>query len=262
MKFEHIIFEKKDKVAYVTLNHPEKRNPLTIDAFRELRECYDLCDYDPEIRAVVISGAGGAFSAGGDINTMKARLDAGQRGTRQVCRAGAESNQRLLNLKKPVIAQIEGAVAGAGLSLALSCDFQIVSESAKCSFSFVNVGFIPDTGCTYLVTRAVGTTRARELFLSGKRFTGREAADWGLFTEAVPAEKVAQRVQEYVDKYSNGPTVSYACIKTMINRAQFAAFSDGCQLEIECQGTCELTQDHAEAVHAFLEKRKPVFNGK
>lgn len=262
MDFKHIIYEKHGKVARITLNHPEKKNPLTIDAFRELRECFDLCDYDTEVRAVVLCGAGGAFSAGGDINGMKARIDAGIRGTRQACRAGAESNLRLLNMQKPVIAQIEGAVAGAGLSLALSCDFQIVAETAKCSFSFVNVGFIPDTGCTYLVTRAVGTTRAKELFMSGKRFSGREAADWGLFTEAVSADRVAQRVQEYVDKYSNGPTVAYACIKRMVNRAQFAAFSDGCQTEIDCQGECELTDDYVEAVHAFLEKRKPVFRGK
>ena len=262
MEFKYILFEKKDGVGYITLNNPEKRNPINIDTHRELRECFDLCDYDDEIRAVVIRGAGGNFSAGGDIKAMKARIDAGIRGTRQVCRVGAETNLRLLNVKKPVIAWIEGAITGAGISLAMSCDFQIISETSKCAFSFVNIGFVPDSGAAYLVTRAVGTARAKDLFMSGRFFSGREAADWGLFTEAVPAEEVEERVQKYIKKYSHGPSVSYAGIKTMINRAQYAAYADGIQTEIDAQGACELTEDYVEAVTAFLEKRKPEFKGR
>lgn len=154
MEFRNVKFEKRDSVGYITLNNPEKRNPINIDTHRELRECFDLCDYDDEIRAVVIRGAGGNFSAGGDLNAMKARIDAGIRGTRAVCRVGAETNLRLLNVKKPVIAWIEGAITGAGISLALSCDFQIISETSKCAFSFVNIGFVPDSGAACLVTRA------------------------------------------------------------------------------------------------------------
>lgn len=262
MSFENVLFEKRGNVAYITLNRPEKRNPINIDTHRELRECFDICDYDEDIRAVVIRGAGGSFSAGGDIGAMKARIDAGVRGTRKVCRIGAETNLRLLNVKKPVIAWIEGAITGAGISLALSCDFQLISESAKCAFSFVNIGFVPDSGAAYLVTRALGTTRAKELMMSGRFFSGREAADWGLFTEAVPAEELEARVAKYVEKYANGPSVAYAGIKTMINRAQYAAYADGMQTEIDAQGACELTEDYREAVNAFLEKRKPAFKGR
>lgn len=262
MDFKNVLFEKRESVGYITLNNPEKRNPINIETHRELRECFDLCDYDPEIRAVVIRGAGGYFSAGGDIRAMKARIDAGIRGTRQVCRVGAETNLRLLNLKKPVIAWIEGAITGAGISLALSCDFQIAAENTKCAFSFVNIGFVPDSGAMYLVTRAVGTPRAKELLMSGRRFTGREAADWGLFTEAVPEEQLEEVVNKYIYKYSHGPSVSYAGIKTMLNRAQYAAYSDGIQAEIDAQGDCELTEDYVEAVTAFLEKRKPEFRGR
>ena len=262
MEYRFILFEKKDSVGYITLNNPEKRNPINIDTHKELRDCFDLCDYDEEIRAVVIRGAGGNFSAGGDLNAMKARIDAGIRGTRQVCRVGAETNLRLLNVKKPVIAWIEGAITGAGISLAMSCDFQIISECSKCAFSFVNIGFVPDSGATYLVTRAVGTARAKDLFMSGRFFSGREAADWGIFTEAVPAEQLEERVGEYICKYINGPSVSYAGIKTMINRAQFAAYAEGIQAEVDAQGECELTEDYVEAVTAFLEKRKPKFQGK
>lgn len=262
MEFKNLLFTRSGHIASIVLNNPEKRNPINIETHRELRECFDLCDYDPEIRAVVIRGAGGNFSAGGDLRAMKARIDAGVRGTRQVCRVGAETNLRLLNLKKPVIAWVEGAITGAGISLALSCDFQIVSEQAKCAFSFVNIGFVPDSGATYLVTRAVGTTRAKELFMSGRFFSGREAADWGLFTEAVPPEQLEARVMRYAEKYAAGPSTAYAGIKTLINRAQFAAYADGLQAEVDAQGECECTADFAEAVTAFLEKRKPNFVGR
>lgn len=262
MVFKHVLFEKKGSVGYLTLNEPEKRNPINIDTHRELRECFDLCDYDAEIRAVVIRGAGGNFSAGGDIRAMKARIDAGIRGTRQVCRVGAETNLRLLNVKKPVIAWIEGAITGAGISLALCCDFQIIAENTKCAFSFVNIGFVPDSGAVHLVTHTLGTAKAKELLMSGKRFSGREAADWGLFTEAVSAERLEERVNEYIEKYSGGPSVAYAGIKTMMNRALYSAYADGMQAEVDAQGECELTEDYVEAVTAFLEKRKPVFQGR
>lgn len=262
MEFQNVKFEKREGVAWITLNRPEKRNPINIDTHRELRECFDLVDYDDEIRCAVIRGAGGNFSAGGDLNAMKQRIDNGVRGTRKVCRVGAETNLRLLNVKKPVIAWVEGAITGAGIALALSCDFQIVSETSKCAFSFVNIGFVPDSGAAVLVTRAVGTTRAKDLFMSGRFFSGREAADWGMFTEAVPADELEERVMKYVRKYSSGPAVSYAGIKTMLNRAQFTEWADLMQAEIDAQGECELTEDYAEAVTAFLEKRKPQFKGR
>ena len=262
MDFKYILMEVKDGVAYITLNNPQKKNPINIDTGRELKECFDLCDYDDSIRLVVIRGAGKTFSAGGDINAMKERIDKGIRGTRQVCRVLGEAFIRLRNVKKPVIACIEGAAAGAGLALALACDFQIVDESTKCLFAFVNLGFVPDSGATYFVTRAIGTTRATELFMSGRVFTGKEAADWGLFTISVPAEELEDTLQKYIKKYSNGPTVAYANIKTMINRAKFSIYADGMQSEVELQGMCEQTDDFKEAVFAFLEKRKPEFQGR
>ena len=262
MEFDHVKFEKRGSVGYITLNNPEKRNPINMQVHLDLRQCFDVCDYDPEIRAVLISGAGGVFSAGGDLNAMKARIDAGIRGTRQVCRIGAETNLRLRNVKKPVIARIEGVIAGAGIALALACDFQIIAENTKCAFSFVNIGFVPDSGATYMVIRAIGTTRAAELFLSGRFFSGCEAADWGMFTEAVPMESLEERVAAYVEKYANGPTVTYGEIKNLLNRAQLSGYADGMQAEIDAQGTCELTEDYAEAVTAFLERRKPRFQGK
>lgn len=262
MEFKYVLMEVKDGTAYITLNNPQKKNPINIDTGRELRECFDLCDYDDSIRLVVIRGAGGTFSAGGDINAMKERIDKGIRGTRPVCRVLGETFLRLRNVKKPVIACVEGAAAGAGLALALACDFQIIDEATKCLFAFVNLGFVPDSGATYFVTRAIGTTRATDLFMSGRMFTGREAADWGLFTTAVPSTELEGTLEKYIKKYVNGPTTAYANIKTMINRAQYSSYADGMQSEIELQGMCETTEDFKEAVFAFLEKRKPNFQGR
>ena len=181
MNYEHITYSASDGVAWITLNHPEKRNPLSLDVETELMDAYDRCDYDESVRVVVIRGAGGHFSAGGDITVMKHRIDNNLRGARENCRSHATAMLRLRHVRKPVIAWVEGSIAGAGIPLALACDFQIVSETAKCVFAFTNVGYVPDSGSTFFVAKAVGTIRATELFMSARRFSGKEAADWGFY---------------------------------------------------------------------------------
>ena len=121
---------------------------------------------------------------------------------------------------------------------------------------------MPDSGATWLVTRAVGHVRATELFMSGKRFSGQQAADWGLFTEAVPPEQLEERLEKYIQKYSNGPTKAYGNIKTLINRCVYSDWSLGTYSEVELQGELEQTEDFREAVFSFFEKRKPNFQGK
>lgn len=262
MSYEFITFDVRDHVGYITLNNPTRKNPVPNPAKKELIRLFDICDFDDDIRAVVLRGAGGCFSAGGDLNAMKERLEKGERGTRYNCRLGSEMNLRLRNVKKPTIACIEGAIAGAGMCLALSCDFQIAAADTKCTLAFVNIGYVPDSGATWLVTRAVGHVRATELFMSGKRFTGQQAADWGLFTEAVPHEQLEERLSKYIDKYSHGPTKAYANIKTLINRCVYPDWASGTYSEVELQGELEQTDDFREAVFAFFDKRKPEFRGK
>lgn len=261
MEFKDILFEVKDQVAYITLNMPEKRNPVGNDTKAELMAAFDECDFNDEIRAVVLRGAGGVFSAGGDLKAMYARIEAGKLGTKISCRLGANLNERLRNIRKPTIAVVEGAAAGSGMCLALSCDFQIVEEHAKLVFSFVNIGYVPDSGATYLVTRAVGTTRATQLLMSGRKFSGKDAADMGLFTVAVPSEELEETLAKYVKQYANGPTVAYGFIKAMINQASYAEFAAGMEREIEYQGICERTQDHKNAVRSFLNKERATFRG-
>lgn len=262
MEFQHVLFEVKDHVAYLTFNEPEKRNPLGYDVSSEIIKACDVCEYDDSIRCLVIRGAGGHFSAGGDMYVMKDAVDRGLVTSRPIVRIAGESAWRLLNLKKPTIAWIEGAIAGAGLALAAACDFSIIDEMSKCVFAFVNIGFVPDTGAAAIVARAVGTTRAKELLMSGRVFRGKEAVEMGLFTEAVPKDKLEERVKEYIAKYANGPTVAYGDIKTMLNQVQFPGFDQLTLLEVEMQAQCEATADHKESVYAFLEKRPAQFQGK
>ena len=262
MEYQYILYTVQDHTAYITLNQPQKRNPISNETKLELMNAFDACDFDPEVRAVVIRGAGGYFSAGGDLRAMKARIDAGTLGTKVSCRLGAQMNQRLRNIKKPTIACVEGAATGSGICLALACDFQIVEEQTKMAFSFVNIGYVPDSGATYLVTRAIGTVKAAELFLSGRRFSGKEAAEMGLVTLAVSKENLEKVLMEYVNKYANGPTVAYGYIKSMLNRAPFSDYAICMESEIEYQGICEATEDHREAVRAFLAKEPPQYRGR
>lgn len=262
MEFHHVLFEVRDHVAYLTFNEPEKRNPLGYDVSSELIRACDVCDYDDGIRCLVLRGAGGNFSAGGDMLVMKDAVDRGLVTSRPIVRIAGESAWRLLTTKKPTIAWIEGAIAGAGLALAAACDFSIIDENSKCVFAFVNIGFVPDTGAAAIVARAVGSTRAKDLLMSGRVFRGREAAEMGLFTEAVPKQDLEGRVRAYIEKYANGPTVAYGSIKAMLNQVQFSGFNLLTLLEVDMQAECEATLDHRESVYAFLEKRPAKFQGK
>ncbi len=261
MEYKHVLLDVKNAVGFITLNQPQIRNPIGNPVKLELMDALAYCEKNDEIRMVVLRGAGGVFSAGGDMNAMKERLDRGEYGTWESCRLGGELNLKLLNLKKPTVAVVEGAAAGSGLCMALSCDFQIVTEDAKMVFAFVNIGYVPDSGATCLVTRAVGTVRAKDILMSGRRFSGRDAAAWGLVTEAVPQEQIEERLSQYIEKYANGPTKAYGYIKEMVNRSVYHAFEEGTEMEVEFQTICERTNDHKESVYAFFEKRRPKFKG-
>lgn len=165
-------------------------------------------------------------------------------------------------IEKPVVAWIEGACAGGGMSLAMACDFAIAEENTKMSFAFSSIGLAPDMGSSVLLTRRVGPARAADLFMTGRRFTGKEAADMGIITRAVPAEELEENVKKQITALANGPTLSYAEIKGGINRIMYPDLHQCMNLEADYVDRLTHSADHAEAVNAFLEKRKPVFTGK
>lgn len=261
MNFENVFFEEKDKVGYIALNNPDNMNPITVNVVKDFIECLNYCEKDNDIRAIVIRGSGGNFSAGGNIKNMKEKLDNHQNEVKVGIRAAGELIMRIKTINKPTIAWIEGAVAGVGLSIAMACDFSIADQKSKFVFAFVNIAYVPDGGLTYLLTKAVGTVKATELLMSGRKLSGAEAKDWGIITEAVPTDTLEQTVNNYINKYSNGPTKTYGYIKTLINRVSYSELNACMQNEVEAQYMCSLTEDHREALTAFIEKRKPVFKG-
>lgn len=259
---DSIAFDIRDNVAYITFDDPAHMNPLNAEAMRDLITCMDVCERDDAIRMVVFRGAGGNFSAGGNVKGMKERLDQGINTTRSGIRVGGELITRVRNIRKPTLAWIEGAAAGVGMSIAMACDFSVADIACKMTFAFINIGFIPDGGIVYLLSRAVGTVRATDLLMSGRRFSGAQAKEWGLLTEAVPQEKLEETVHQYIQKYSTGPSVAYGQLKGLINGACYHELGACMQNEVQAQHVCSLSEDYREAVYAFVEKRRPQFKGR
>lgn len=268
MDAKYILTEKQDGITTVILNDPKKMNAFSQALGWELGDVLEALSYDAETRVVIIRGAGGNFCGGGDIKYMKDKMDRLKAGLPLA--VDPILNMRKLNhiitlirqMSKPVIAWLEGAVAGAGVSLAMSCDFSIAEENAKLLFAFVNVGLMPDMGSTYMLTRRVGFPKASELFMTGKPFSGEEAAEWGIITDALSSDEVEARVMKLAKKLSQGPSQAYADIKSMINQCIYRGLEESMSQEIEYQNILNKTADHIEAVSAFLEKRRPTFCGK
>lgn len=257
-----IKYEKDGAVAKITFNEPENYNPLNADTMHDIMMCLGDAEVDDNIRCLLFTGAGKAFTAGGNVKGMKARLDAGINTTKTNVRSGGEMLNRLRAIRKPTIAAVNGACAGVGVSVALACDFSIAVEDVTMACAFVGIGFIPDGGIINMMAKAIGTTKATELLMSGKRFKAKEAAEWGMITEAVPREEFEATVQKYVEKYANGPSVAYAEMKALIYNALYADIPATLQREVYAQNVCAQTEDHYEAVSAFCDKRKPNFQGK
>ena len=262
MDLKHVDFEVKDGIGFITMNHPEKMNAFTLEGACSLTECLDYCSDSDAVRAVVIRGANGNFCGGGDIKGMKYKVDHDCCETRPGLRANNAVVRAALNCEKPIVAWIEGACAGGGVSLALSCDIAIAQEDSKFVFAFVNIGFVPDMGSNLLLARAIGKVKATELVMLGNRFTGRDAADWGIITKAVPTEALEAEVMNTARKLAAGPTLAYARIKKLINRVQYEHLDTIMANEGEYQQQLCKSAADAEAIRAFFEKRHPVFQGK
>lgn len=265
--YQYLITSVKDGIGVIILNDPQKRNALSQAMAAELHEALLSYRFDPEVRVVVLRGADGCFCAGGDITSMKKRVDCYANGLLPETQTKVNMehfNQLILTMRqmeKPVVSWIEGACAGGGLSLAMACDFSIADADSKMTFAFVNVGLAPDMGSSLMLSRRVGPARATDLFMTGRRFTGEEAAQLGIITRAVPYEALEETVQKQVSRLAGGPTMSYKEIKAAVNRIFYPDLYQCMSTEADYVDRLTHTADHAEAVNAFLEKRKPNFTG-
>jgi 2-(1,2-epoxy-1,2-dihydrophenyl)acetyl-CoA isomerase len=260
--------EAEDGVAVLTMNRPERRNALSGEMLSAMASTLAACETDSEIACIVLTGAAGAFCAGGDVKGMAEASRGGGSGTGIDERIHAQRlSQRatagkLYKMPKPTIASIPGAAAGAGLSLALACDLRIAAESAVMTTAFARVGFSGDYGGTYFLSQLVGSAKARELYFLSDRIDMKEALRLGLVNWVVPSDQLTARTMELAHRLARGPRVAYRYMKENLNRAVGGEVDDCLDLEATHHIHAGLTEDHREAARAFVEKREPVFKGR
>ncbi len=256
-----------DGVATITLNRPEKRNALSDELTPALRETLLAMDTHPEVRCVVLTGAGKAFCAGGDVSGMGQREDAATRvaGLQAATRALQHKQEtltlRLHQLAKPTIAALPGPAAGAGMSIALACDIRIAAKNAFITTAFANIGLSGDYGGSWLLTRLVGSARAKELYFTGRRIGAEEGLMLGLFNLVVAEGDLEEATSAMAQQIANGPPIAIQYMKENLNHALGADLASTLRLEADRMVRCTRTADHQEAVRAFLEKRSPKFRG-
>jgi 2-(1,2-epoxy-1,2-dihydrophenyl)acetyl-CoA isomerase len=260
---EVILTEVSNKVATLTFNRPEKLNALSPDLISRSIDVLKEWGRDPEVGAIVVTGAGRAFCAGGDVSTM-GRYE--ERGTLEQeidrLRRAQELSWLLYNLPKVTIAAVNGYAMGAGLGVCLACDLRIASDQAKFGTAYAKVGFGGDFGTTWLLTRYVGAPKAKELFFLGDVIDAAEAHRLGMLNRVIAHDTFMAEALEVASRIARGPLTSYRYMKGNINLAASTDFRTLLDREAETHLRCAMTDDHKEGVRAFMEKRQPEFTGR
>jgi 2-(1,2-epoxy-1,2-dihydrophenyl)acetyl-CoA isomerase len=264
MSEDVILTSVTNKVATLTFNRPDKLNALSRDLIFQSIESLKKWSADPEVGAIVVTGTGRAFCAGGDVSMMAREGDAPQTLEEQIdgLRQAQELSWLLYNLPKVTIAAVNGFAMGAGLGVCLACDLRIASDQAKFGTAYAKVGFGGDFGTTWLLARLAGAAKAKELFFLGDIIDAVEAHRLSLVNRVVPGESLAGQVSEIAARIAHGPLVSYRYMKANVNLAMGADFRTLLDREAETHLRCGQTEDHKEGVRAFLEKRQPNFTGR
>jgi enoyl-CoA hydratase/carnithine racemase len=255
MEYQTIIQEKKNNIATITLNRPDRLNALNYQMADELFDAFSSADRDDETRVVIITGAGRAFCSGADLK------DRGG-GRRKVGHTLADRLFAAVNIEKPVIASINGVAVGGGCTITLSCDIRIASEDAKFQLPFTRLGICTELGSTYLLPRLVGMGKACELIFTSKMIDAKEAKEIGLINQVVPASELVEVTYEMASSIAKLPPLAVQMNKRGLRQALNTDLPS--QLQYEALATAYLsdTEDSKEAIKAFLEKREPIFTGR
>lgn len=261
-------FEQDGKIACITLNRPESRNAIgTHEDCAELAEIFERIQNETSISCLVLTGAGSAFCAGGDIKAMKERNGIGRldspAATRANYRRGVQRVIRALwECEVPTIAAINGPAIGLGCDLACACDLRIASPNAKFAASFINVGLVPGDGGAWILPRSVGMARAAEMIFTGDRIDAQQAVEYGLISRVVSLENLVEEAKLLAHKIAAQPAKSLRLAKRLLRESQHQRLSDVLELSAAYQALAHETEDHQEAIDAILAKREPRFTGK
>lgn len=261
--YKTILFSTEGPVATVTLNRPDRLNAFTREMNREIVDALNVAERDSEVRSIILTGAGKAFCAGEDLTNLKAIYESDKSPSlgNELRNRHNPMIMRVYSVEKPVIAAVNGAAAGAGLSLALACDFRLASDKAGFYEAFIRVGLAPDSGASYFLPRLVGMSKAKEFAYFGDGIDAKEAERIGLINKVVPHDELLKAAHEWADRLAKGPTKAIALTKRSFSRSFVTELQEALDYEAYMQEMAAQSSDHREGVKAFYEKRQPSFKG-
>ncbi|HEY7752258.1 MAG TPA: enoyl-CoA hydratase family protein [Steroidobacteraceae bacterium] len=259
----HFLWRVEDRVGRITLNRPEKRNPLTFDSYAELRDLFRALTTDQKVRAVVIDGAGGNFCSGGDVHEIIGPLTKMDKpALLDFTRMTGDLVRAMRACPQPVIAAIDGTCAGAGAMIALASDFRLATPAAKTAFLFVRVGLAGcDMGACTLLPRMIGYGRAAELLYTGRAMSAEEGERWGFFNRLVAADALVPEALKLGGEIAAGPTFAHAMTKKMLHREWSMGLDEAIDAEAKAQAVCMQSNDFRRAYEAFAARKQPAFEG-
>ena len=266
-KPQHFRWDRDSKVATITLNRPERKNPLTLESYAELRDTFRDLAYADDIKIVVVTGAGGNFCSGGDVHEIIGPLVEMQRqgdmaGLIAFTRMTGDLVKAMRACPQPIVAAVDGICAGAGAIMAMASDLRYGTARSKVAFLFVRVGLAgADMGACNMLPRIIGAGRAAELLYTGRAIDGNEAAQWGFYNKVCEPEAVLTDAQALARLLADGPTFAHAMTKKCIHQEWNMGIDEAIEAEAQAQAICMQTKDYERAYEAFVKKAKPAFEG-
>ena len=260
---QHFAYAFDDGVATLTLNRPERKNPLTFESYAELRDLFRALNYATDVKVIVLTGAGGNFCSGGDVHEIIGPLTKmSMPALLEFTRMTGDLIKAMRACPQPIVAAIDGICAGAGAMMALASDLRLGTAQARTAFLFTRVGLAgADMGACALLPRLIGQGRASELLFTGRAMTADEGLQWGFFNALHAPESLMQAAHTLARDLASGPTFAHAMTKTMLHQEWAMTLDQAIEAEAQAQAICMQTQDFTRAYEAFAAKQKPVFQG-
>ena len=260
---KHFLCEIQDGVATLSLDRPERKNPLTFESYAELRDWFRDLHYDDTVKAVVFGPNGGNFSSGGDVHDIIGPLTKmSMKELLAFTRMTGDLVKAMIGCGKPVIAAVDGVCAGAGAIIAMAADLRIGTPETKVAFLFNRVGLAGcDMGACAILPRIIGQGRAAELLYLGRSMSGEEGERWGFFNQIAPSESLMETAHEMAGRIAAGPAFANSMTKTMLAQEWSMSLEQAIEAEAQAQAICMQGKDFHRAYHAFVDKKKPVFEG-